>query len=137
MKSIVFALIFVGISSITMATVTMETVAKDQNTQDDGNFAYVNCTISTNPNNQFVTLLAPIISLLLGSLGGSLLTHRMMNSVCIKNARVSGEHNSITIQTNDIIQPIQEELNNKNSLISRIISKLPCGRGVQNRTRIV
>lgn len=51
-------------------------------------------------SSQMMTLVAALISFITGASGGTLITHRMMNSVCIKNAHIEGNSAVIDIHDN-------------------------------------
>lgn len=88
----------------------------------------ITCTVGSSnaEQQQMLALVAGLISLVVGSAGGSLVTHRMMNSTCIKSANVSGDHASIVINANDLEQAAAKESSSLSTKIIQFLQGAKC-----------
>jgi hypothetical protein len=112
-----------------LVSVSSSSTTSPPTTAPDNEHARTNitCDISTNDPSlsMLVTVVTGVVGLLGGAVSATVVTHRMMNSVCIKgNATISGEGSVIRITTGIDHDTAPTTNTAKTSGLLRLVSKL-------------
>lgn len=81
----------------------------------------IQCTVQS--QSQWFMAITGIISLILGAGGGTLVTHRVLNSVCIRG-NITGDHATISIVSDDTATLPTDTVRTKTNSLTNLFNKI-------------